>query len=133
MPSSRWHYRYRATALDTVEKFNALPVPLRTAIHFIANIHQEQERAFPDIRCSSIDSSITPLIDHDLTCSETADTWASQLLRKAQKMGYDNVSLVRDAILRMNSMEQGERPISVMKDLLLGSVGYLESLMECGN
>ena len=70
---------------DADESIKAIQVPLSTAISFIAQLHRREEAAFPDLKPSSIDRSLSPEECVPSPSAPSADEWADGALQAADE------------------------------------------------
>ena len=94
---------------DIIGKYDAVRVPLSTAVGFVADLMHREETAFPNLRDSSlVDSSLSPpTYDRDYKVY-SAQAWVDKIMQEAEKKGIDNVSETADAVRRVKAAKRGE-------------------------
>jgi len=85
-------------------------VSLATAFQFITTLQQKEDTAMPSIMINMIDRSLCPAdypVDYqDLSLS--ADVWAEKMLQHADKLGFETVFPVKDALVRALAARRGD-------------------------
>ncbi len=90
---------------------DSVRVSLAIAVEFIANLQRREEAAFPNSRDrSAIDRGLCPAGEKQGVPDQcpSADSWANEVMQKAEEKEYDNVFLAWDAIRRVKASKRRE-------------------------
>lgn len=112
--------------VTTHDGIEVIRVALATAVHFVADLQQREELAFPASAPNlAVESALCPhaRLSKILPANRTnLDEWVEKFMEIADDEGVDNVTEVQKAVLTVKALYQGQsRPIDFWPPFDVGS------------